>query len=310
MRVITESRGETRRTPIGELTIEESKISTFPKSGKIFVSYLYRDLTENLADHMRNHVERGYDNIVVISGGEGSGKSNLAWNLCKAMDPDFDVTKQYVYSVEDLKEKLREGDDFGAIWWLDEGSNIANNRDWNTQDSKDIIAILEMMRSRGWTLIMCIPHWERLDIYIRENRMRYLLSCRPMSWELSGDLERGYYELRMRSGSGSTMKTVGFGTYPPIPPEEKAVYEKIKLSSQARKIREVTERGTKPGAKYKAKYEEGQRRIGDAAKALWDSGKYSAEELTSMLGFEKMQDFRNAVCKAKKRMEGGDDDDD
>lgn len=305
MRVITEGRGDTRRTPIGELTIEDSKISTFQKSGKVFVSYLYRDLTENLAEHMRSHVEKGYDNIVVISGGEGSGKSNLAWNLCKAMDPDFNVETQYVYSVEDLKGKLRQGDDFGAVWWLDEGSNIANNRDWNTQDSKDIIAILEMMRSRGWTLVMCIPHWERLDIYIRENRMRYLLSCRPMSWEFSGDLERGYYELRMR-GAGSTMKTVGFGTYPPIPPEERTRYERIKLDSQARKIREVTERGTKPGAKYKAKYEESQRRLGDAAKALWDSGKYSAAELAEMLGYERLQDFRNAVSKANKRGENDD----
>lgn len=296
MRVQTEGKGDTKVTQIGKMTIKEPSVIRYP-SGKIWISYLFEGTTAAFARYMRMHVQKGYDNLCVVWGGEGSGKSNFAYSLCKALDHEFDIQTQYVYSVSDLKEKLKGGDDIHQIFWLDEGSNIANNREWATQDSRDIISLLEMMRSRGWTLIMCIPSWERLDVYIRENRMRYLVHCEPMEFRETGYKERGYYELRIRESTG-VMRTVGYGEYEPMPEDAKEIYEKIKLQSQQKKISEIVGR-RQNGAAYKAKYEEGQRRIGAAAKALWDTGKYTMPDLVKLFGFKNEMAFRHSIMKVK-----------
>lgn len=301
MRVITEGAGDTKVTQIGEMRIKEPAVIRYP-SGKVWITNLYEDTTGALAAYMRKHVQKGYDNLCVIWGGEGSGKSNFAYALCKAVDPDFDIEDQYIYSVSDLKEKLSRGDDFHKIFWLDEGSNIANNRDWNTQDNKDIVELLEMMRSRGWTLIMCIPKWERLDLYIRESRMRYLVHCAPMTFKKNGYRDRGYYELRIREEATGVMRTVGYGEYDRMPPEAKETYERIKLQSQQKKITEIVDR--KKGGAYKAKYEEGQRRISEAARKLWQTRRYSAAEMVELFGFKNETAFRHAVMR-KDRDENG-----
>lgn len=295
MRIETEGAGDTKATQIGKMTIKEPMVIRYP-SGKIWVSYLFDNTTQHFADYMHQHVQKGYDNLCVIWGGEGSGKSNLAYALCKAFDPDFKIEDQYVYSVDDLKAKLDEGNDMHQIFWLDEGSNIANNREWSSQDSRDIISLLEMMRSRGWTLVMCIPSWERLDIYIRENRMRYLVHCEPMSFPIAGYKERGYYEIRIRENTGK-MRTVGYGEYDVMPDDDKAIYETIKLQSQQKKITEIVDR--KKGGTYKAKFEEGQRRLASAASKIWATGQYSAREMADMFGYKDVNAFRHAISNLK-----------
>lgn len=288
--------GEIRRTEIGDLEVLDHHICRYP-SGKVFVRYLYKDLLEKLAEDMHKNLRKGYDNVICTEGAEGSGKSNLAWQLLRRYDPDFDFQEQYVYSMEEFRQKLDEGDDEHAAFWLDEATYIANNREWQSQQNRDLVSLLEMMRSRGWTIDLCIPTVERLDVYIRETRIRYILKCEPALFEnVGGYRERGYFELQRRDATGR-MIHVGYGMFDAMPEDVKAEYEKRKLESQQRKITEVVEqRGA--GAKYRARWEAECKKSRAAMLRLKSLG-VSDDELMDMFGYENKRTYQNALSKAR-----------
>lgn len=295
--------GEEWETPIGKLKVLDAEIIRWT-SGKFFIRYLLKDLIQKLAEDMKKNVAADYDNLIVITGSEGSGKSNLAYHLCteysKLLGEEFDIESQYVYSTDDFRDKLRSGNDFRGVFWMDEGSNMANNRDWNTTDNKSLVQLLEMCRSRGWTLCLCIPSLDRLDLYIREFRLRYHIECKPMKFPEYGPRERGYFELRKKATYGR-MELVGYGMFPPMPSEQKAIYEKLKLESQNKKIKEVVD-PEKPGAKYKAKYEDSCKRMDSIMCSLYESG-HDKSSLMQLFGIDSEKTFHNRISKARKERE-------
>lgn len=300
MRIQLADIGSTMGTGIGQAVVEDVGIIRYP-SGKVFIRYLMEDLLQIIADDMKKNVAQNFDNVIAVVGAEGSGKSNLAWQICHAYDETFDVRKQYVYSAEDFREKLREGAALGSTFWMDEGSNIANNRDWQSVSSKDFIQILEMMRSRGWTLVFCIPSFERLDVYIREHRIRYLIECKPMKFSKDDhEHARGYFELKKKTYRG--FQIIGCGRFDPMPEEIKDVYENIKLEAQQKKIEEVTTRDNEsPGSKYKKMYEDKTKEADDIMLALYESKTCDKDGLMQLYGIDSEKTFHNRISKARKR---------
>lgn len=308
MRMIVEGPGDVKGTGIGEAKIKDLKIMSY-RSGKVFIRYLFEDLVKVLAEDMVRNVRDGFDNVIVIQGPEGSGKSNLAYWIASAYEearkaPEFDLEKQYVYDTDAFSDKLKEGQDQRGTFWMDEGSNIANNRDWQSDNNKNLIALLEMMRSRGWTLIFCIPHHERLDKYIREHRMRYLITCSQFSFDNLGTRARGFFEVKKRNPFGY-MTTVGYGEYDPMPPEKKEIYEKLKLEAQEKKIKSVVEPEQSNGSKYKGKYEAKCKEADIGLLMAYNAGA-SMDDLMKAYGIEKPQTFYNRLTKARKLAEGDD----
>jgi len=300
MRIQLDDIGDRKGTGIGEAEIIDIGIVRH-KSGRVFVRYLFDDLIGLLAKDMHDNVSNGWDNVVVVCGAEGSGKSNLAWQIAHAYNPTFDLTTNYVYSAEDFREKLKEGNDLKNTFWMDEGSNIANNRDWQSMDNKDFISILEMMRSRGWTLIFCIPSFERLDVYIREHRIRYLLECKPIQFSKDDAIRgRGYFELKKRTTSGFGFKTIGFGKFDPIPTDVKDIYEQIKLDAQQKKIEAVTSRYDDGPSTYKKKYEEQCRKTDEIMLRMYNSG-LDKRHLMDLFGIDSDRTFENRIYRARRR---------
>lgn len=299
MIVTVSQEGEEWETAIGKLKVLDAEIYRW-QSGKLFIRYLLDDLIGELAKDMKKNVADNYDNLVVITGHEGSGKSNLAYQICKAFDPEFDVTNQYVYSTEDFRDKLRSGEDMRGTFWMDEGSNMANNRDWNSTDNKQLVELLEMCRSRGWTLVICIPSLDRLDLYIRKYRLRYCIECKPMKFDKYGPKARGYFELKKMSYYGR-LELIGYGVFSQMPSEVKEEYEALKLESQNKKIKEVVD-PEKPGAKYKAKYEQSCKQLDSVMCSLYESG-HDKSSLMEMFGIENEKTFHNRISKARKERE-------
>lgn len=225
-----------------ETEVIDRELIVYRGSKKIFFRYLLSDLLKYLAEDMHRNVNNDLDNIVVVSGPEGSGKSHLAFQLCKLYDPNFDMEKNYIYDYDEFLDTITDEnfDDRDQVFWLDESTNIASNRDSLATDNKRFIQLLEMMRSRHWSLVMCIPSLERLDRYLRDFRIRYNIVACEKSWDVRYEKKRGYFELRFKKGaSAETFHTVGYGEFPPMTPEERAVYEKIKRRSQERKMQEI-----------------------------------------------------------------------
>lgn len=301
MRINVAGPGDEKSTQIGSCIIKDIALMKWRKSGKIFVRYLLDDLLDRLAEDMVSNIRNGWDNVIEINGPEGSGKSNLAYALASKYSEKcgktFDLTKHYMYDMEIFKEKLKEDNSHGQTFWMDEGSNIANNRDWNTTGNKDLVAYVEMMRSRGHCLIFCIPTHERLDVYLREHRVKYILHCEAYKFDNLGERTRGFFELRKRNAYGS-MELVGYGEYSPMPPEAKEVYEKLKLESQDRKIKEISGEDNAPGAKYKKMYEDQSKIINKAMLDMHNSG-IDDEHIMSLFGIESKKTFINRLSKAR-----------
>lgn len=303
MRMNIAGKGETWKTPIGEFEVADYQIFAH-RNGKIFIRYLLKDLLDEIAADMRKNVRDDYDNVVIVDGGEGSGKSNLMYQLLVRYDPSFDMERGYTYDADAFRAKIREGGDIGRTFWMDEGSIIANNRDWNSTNNKSFVKVLETCRSRHYTLGICIPAFERLDVYIREHRVRYLLHCEPMTFSEGGMKPRGYCEVRKRNDVTGQLELIGYAEYSKMPEDVAAKYKELKLSSQTKLFEDLygEDADDSPGAKYKKKYEQGEAKLDTAMLRLYDSG-VGLEELQEMFGIESKKTLQNRLSKARKRGE-------
>ena len=297
-RIKIDSSGSVKKTRIGECEVLDTQLQMYP-SGKFFIQYLYKDLLEKLAEDMHRNVRADYDNVVMIEGGEGSGKSNLAYQVIKAYNPDFDIKQTYVYNMDGIRERFAAEDYGGDTFWMDETSQIASNRNWQSEDNKDLVSILEVCRSKHFSLIGCIPSITRADIYLREYRMRYLLRCRPMKFPRIGYKPRGIFELLKRDNETGKMKHIGYGLFDPMPDDQKQIYEPIKADFQEKFRIKISEKKEKGG--YKEKYQQVQNEKTDIMAKLHDRGLVSDDDLMELFGYDQKKTFQNAISRARNR---------
>lgn len=274
-------------------------------SGKMFVQYLYDNLLEHMVEDMHTNVENEFDNLVVISGREGSGKSNLAYHICKLYQPDFSIEDGYIYEFESFIKKLSgkdRGADKGRVFWMDEATNIASNRDWMKSDNKAFIQMLEMMRSRGWTLVMCIPSVMRLDVYIREYRLRYLLIAKEMGWENNTTRRRGFVEVKYPQLGGKWF-TIGYAQFPKMDPDVKELYEEVKLNHQEERICDLKEQTEVKGRGWEAARKD-KKRLRAVMLALNEQG-VAAKDIAVISGYSYSH-VRDILIEARAERERGD----
>ena len=248
---------------------------------------------------MHENIRNEYDNLVVIQGKEGTGKSQLAYQLCKCLDPNFDMEESYVYNYQEFVDAITSADEYdrGKIFWMDEGSLVASNREAMTEGNKKFVQVLETMRSRGWTLIMTIPSIDRLDLYIREYRVRYLLTAMETSWDGNTNRQRGYYELAFKRGKDlSTFYTIAYGKYGKMTPEEQKIYNKLKGASQKRLIAKIS--GNDEDKKNK--YTRAQDKMNILMLKLREQG-VSSQQMAELLDMD-VHSVQSRLSEAKKKI--------
>lgn len=241
----------------------EDTIVTRYQSGLYYIKYLYKDMPERIVEDMRSNVEESFDNLITIVGAEGVGKSNLAYFLCKSYDPDFDMEKSTIYSWDQFIDSVSE--DPQRVYWLDEAVLLAAGRDWMRDTNKMLVKSLQLIRSYRLTIVMCIPSFDALDVYIRTFRTRYLIKAQRMKWTNDNESVRGYAELFVPKSEGERMRlrsdakaqdyfeSKGFFRFPKMDEDAAKAYETMKLHNQKqafREMRELTEE-MKGTSKYK-----------------------------------------------------------
>lgn len=120
------------------MTVVDRKIIQWPKTRRIFVRYLYDGILDHFVEDCQRNIENEYDNVIVVFGREGSGKSTFAIELAKKLNPDFNLETDYIYTYEEMVQAITDPDmsDIGRVFLLDETSSIMNNRDAMTTSSK------------------------------------------------------------------------------------------------------------------------------------------------------------------------------
>lgn len=261
----------------------------------IYCQYLVDGLMDNLVADMHKNITDDWDNIIVISGGEGTGKSNLAYHICKEFDPEFNIEEGLIYDYAELVHRIADKRVCGQVIWIDEAALVAGNRDWQKEENRDFMHILETYRSYGITVILCIPQMARIDNYIRDFRLRYHIIAHEMSWENDKEKKRGYFELRNKNDV-----TLGYGKFPKIPPNMNAIYQRIKKDNQqyyADKLIEKINRKEQGGNAASRWIEIAMREM----MAAHDAG-MSWEELSAIHGIPAST-LRRQACRIKREQD-------
>lgn len=185
---------------------------------------------ELLVNRLKQRNKKDYQNVVEINGGTGSGKSTVAMKLCYLMDPHWNMEENYIYTVSDLKKKLKNWKTASPISLFDEGSVILNSLDTMSRDSKDVVMLFDTMRVLHWSTFICIPDHNALNKRVRDFHIDYRLICpnRPL---LDGFDKRGLVEIHTyeRSDFGKGYAPLRLTTrYEDVPPRIRKLYDEIK----------------------------------------------------------------------------------
>lgn len=182
-------------------------------------------------------------NVIVVVGSTGSGKSTFAIQLARQMNPKWSLADNYIYGVEDLKRKL-EDPHADPISLFDEGSVALNSNNSMKSDDKMMVVLFDTMRSRGWTSIICIPALEMLNKRVREEHANYLCIC-PSRPIIPGYEPRGFvqiFEHVQLDWSKSFWKLRLTTVYNKLSPRQQREYDEIKTKHQAELIQKFIER--------------------------------------------------------------------
>lgn len=293
------------------LTVEDRLVTRY-ESGRYYVRYLFKELMQRIIEDMHCNVEEAFDNLVAIIGHEGVGKSNLAYDICIAFDPEFDIHKSTIYSWQQFIESVST--DPQKVYWLDEAVLLASGRDWMKDTNKMLVKALQLIRSYRLTIIMCIPSFDALDFYIRTFRTRYLIKAMKMKWSQDREAVRGYAELRIPLSEAErkrlpkdakaedSFKPVGYFRFPKMDPEASKIYEAMKLENQKAAFDEMREMTEEIGRNSRYNMRDKKSLTALVAYLAYEKG-LSYQEIADIAGMP-YSTVKNMAWKERNRLEG------
>jgi len=120
-------------------------------------------LHSNLMKIVTKAIPNKWDNVGILFGREGVGKSSLATQVCKTLDENFDV-HNIVFSPQQFSEAIDNAKPGTAILWDEAitGANISNHAN---STSIAIISKLTMIRKKQLHILLCFPYLYMLNKY-------------------------------------------------------------------------------------------------------------------------------------------------
>lgn len=215
---------------------------------------VYSDAFDIFIKRLVYRIKRKLQNVIIVTGDTGSGKSTLcieiAIALAKALGTTFDLDKDYLYGSDDTWEKL-DDPDASPISLFDEGSVSLNSLNSRKQGDRDIVVLLDTMRSRGWTTIIAIPDIRQLNASIRRIHANFVLECSSIEHPFVKGFDRGFFEVKDKRFSKKKRydpdpwwNVLYTGIFGPLPPEIDAKYQPIKRARQDNLIIDARRRNT------------------------------------------------------------------
>ncbi len=114
--------------------------------------------------------EKDFDWLHVVEGYEGNGKSTLAIQICKYVDPSFSAHR-IVFTPDQftmLLKKIKKG----SAVLIDEGGLMLFSRNSMQGDNINLIQHLTTIRAKNLFICICTPTITIVDKYVREHRIR------------------------------------------------------------------------------------------------------------------------------------------
>jgi replicative DNA helicase len=124
--------------------------------------------------HRRKNVKQ---NMMLVVGSPGEGKSYFALRLAQIFDPKFDTEKQVVFERTHLLHLVGANSPLkmGQAIIIDEAQFIAGARRWYEDVQKDVMEHIEAIRSKGFIIIIVALHLNLLDKIIRQYVLSHMI---------------------------------------------------------------------------------------------------------------------------------------
>jgi len=139
--------------------------------------YIDGYLKENL-DFCAKREKKAWDNLAIIDGDEGSGKSTLSWGIGYYMSwlkgNSFGLENIF-FDVDKLMDYARKHKNKVIIW--DEAAMEGLGSDWQNKLQRKLVKVLMVARNKGHFWIFNIPKFFKLNEYIAVDRSFFLINC-------------------------------------------------------------------------------------------------------------------------------------
>jgi len=130
------------------------------------------------------------DFLIAIDGMEGGGKSTLAFQIGKRIDPTLDLSR-IVFSPEDFREAIYKAKK-GQVIVYDEAFTGLSSRASLSGINRALVSLMMQMRQKNLCIILVLPTFFLLDKYAALFRTRILIHV----YENKGI--RGYFRIYSR----------------------------------------------------------------------------------------------------------------
>lgn len=114
----------------------------------------------NFVMHLFNQAAQNYDNMVLLTGQKGTGKSSagvqMAREWCRIIGRPWDPKKYIAYSSTQLMHLIDTLPPFSPIL-CDEAINFASSENWNKPANKELKIKLGVIRTKHLFFMLCLP---------------------------------------------------------------------------------------------------------------------------------------------------------
>lgn len=212
---------------------------------------IYSDAFDEFAKLLVRRIKRNQQNVIMVEGSTGAGKSTYAILLCyelaKRLKVKFSLQEDYIYTMEDLLRKIKNPN-ASPINLIDEAVLVMNAKGSMTKQNRDMVDIFNTMRSLGWTTVLVAPSIFQIDKTMRLMHIDYKVHCSSEDDNIIRGYGRGFFEVSKPKRYEYSKDAEPYwvlqvtGVFGKLPPRIDAEYQPIKLKAQRKLIDAIAKR--------------------------------------------------------------------
>lgn len=224
-------------------------IGSYKKNRKILG--IYSDAFDVFIGVLIKRIKRNQQNVIMIEGSTGAGKSTLAILMCRElarrMKIPFTLDYDYIYTMEDLLRKIRNPDGH-MINLVDEAVLVISSKKAQTKENQDIVDIFNTMRSLGMTTFLVGPSIFQIDKTMRLVHIDYKIHCTSEDDSIKKGYGRGFFEVSKPRRLEYSNKAEPYwvlqltGVYGTLPPKVNTEYQPIKYKAQMMLLEKIAKK--------------------------------------------------------------------
>lgn len=134
-----------------------------PNTGESFTFYLAPSIKGSLDRKKAKLKSKDQDEVWVVDGEEGSGKSVFSMQICKYMDPSFGLD-DVCMTPQEFKTSIMNAKQKKSILY-DEGFTGLSSRSSLSQINRMLVSLMMQMRQKNLFVIIALPSIYMLDRY-------------------------------------------------------------------------------------------------------------------------------------------------